>query len=339
MKKSAWKLIFVVFSLLMVLSMTIFSSSALSMSDLYPLDEESPLRDLSIGFYGDSICEGNVEKDTDHASVRAWAGRIASVNGCEFYNYGRSGASISNCRGGNTVINQLKTTKSEGRQYDIIVLHGGVNDAWDAVEVGEMEDAFPPTDKYDASHFAGGLEQTLSYVEENFPDAMVCYIINFKFLNASMGIKLMDMDEYVDMTIDILEKWGIPYLDLYHNEEVVNTLHPYTTGPSGVKYYQKTYLYDFVHPSTEGFDVLYPYINDFLIELVDPYYNDPAPDPEPEPKPEPEPTPEEPTPDPEPKPDPKPQSGCGAVMGATAMSLVALILPTTVGLTRKRKED
>ena len=83
---------------------------------------------------------------------------------------------------------------------------------------------------------------------------------------------------YFDRAMEICEKWGIPYLDLYHNEEVVNTLHPYTTGPSGVKHYQKTYLYDFVHPSTEGFDVLYPYINDFLIEQVDPYYNDPEPE-------------------------------------------------------------
>jgi len=334
MKKSVTKLLCVVFSLLMALSVTVVSASALTMEDLYPLDEESPLGDLSIGFFGDSICEGNVEKDTDHASVRAWAGRIAAVNGCEFYNYGRSGASISNCRGGNTVINQLKESKSAGRKHDIIVLHGGVNDAWDAVEVGEMEDAFPATDRYDASTFAGGLEQTLSYVEETFPNAIVCYIINFKFLNASMGIKLMEMDEYVDMTIDILDKWGIPYLDLYHNEEVVNTLHPYTTGPSGVKYYQKTYLYDFVHPSTEGFDVIYPYINEFLIELIDPYYNDP----EPAPTPDPDPTPD-PEPDPEPEPEPQPQSGCGAIMTGSALALVALALPTTLALTRKKKED
>lgn len=259
-------------TILLVSVLAIPASAKVDLSRKYPLDATSPLRDLYIGFFGDSICEGMVEMNTDYADVRAWAGRIAAVNGCQFDNHGRSGASVSNCRGANTIMTQLENARRAGKKYDMIVLHGGVNDAWDDIAVGEISEGYPPSYSYDPSTFAPGLEQIISYVEEYFPDAVVCYIINFKFLNASMGISLMDMDRYVDATIEICEKWDVPYLDLYHNEELVDALHPYTTSSSGKKNYQSTYLYDFVHPSTLGFDLIYPYVNEFLIELIDPDY-------------------------------------------------------------------
>lgn len=346
MKPFISKLSILLLSFLLIVSVAIVPVfAAKSVKDQYPLDEESPLNGLSIGFYGDSICEGMVEMNTEYAAVRAWAGRIAAANGCTFDNYGRSGASVSNCRGANTIMTQLVNSKNAGKQYDIIVLHGGVNDAWDDVAVGEITEDYPPISSYDPSTFAPALEQVLTYTEENFPDATICYIINFKFLNASMGISLMDMDRYVDMTIAICEKWGIEYLDLYHNEELVEALHPYTTGPSGTKHYQNTYLYDFVHPSTKGFDLIYPYINEFLIDLVDPDYNDskqpepePEPEPDPEPKPEPEPEPE-PKPEPEPEPTTDPKESCSSVMGASALTMIVLAVPPTMAAVRKRKEN
>ena len=351
MKIFVTKLGIFLLSFLMIAGLAIVPAfAANNVKDKYPLDEESPLKDLYVGFYGDSICEGMVEMNTEYASVRAWAGRIAAANGCKFDNYGRSGASISNCRGANTIMTQLENSKRAGKQYDIIVLHGGVNDAWDNVAVGEIVEGYPPTSLYDPSTFAPALEQVFSYVEENFPDAMVCYIINFKFLNASMGISLMDMDRYVEATIEICEKWGIPYLDLYHNEELVDALHPYTIGSGGTKNYQKTYLYDFVHPSTNGFDLIYPYINEFLIELVDPDYNDnkepdpePEPEPEPEQKPEPEPEPEHPShqeePDPSLEPTPDPKGGCQSSMSAPAMAVGTILMMGMLAITRKKKRN
>ena len=336
MKTFVSKLSILLLSCLLIASIAIVPVfAAKNVKDQYPLDEESPLNGLSIGFYGDSICEGMVEMSTEYAAVRAWAGRIAAANGCKVDNYGRSGASISNCRGANTIMTQLVNSKQAGKQYDIIVLHGGVNDAWDDVEVGEISENYPPISSYDPSTFAPALEQVLTYTEENFPDATICYIINFKFLNASMGISLMDMDRYVDMTIEICEKWGIEYLDLYHNEELVDALHPYTTGPSGTKHYQNTYLYDFVHPSTKGFDLIYPYINEFLIDLVDPDYND-SKQPEPEPEPEPDPDPD---PEPEPEPTPEPEDGCSSVVSVSALAMIVLALPATMLVVCKRKEN
>jgi hypothetical protein len=345
MKKTIAKLLCLSVATLMIVSLAIVPSFAkISLDKLYPLDEESPLQDLSIGFYGDSICSANCERDTDYADVRGWAGRIGAVSGCVYYNYGVSGASISNCRGSNTVINQLIQTKNAGRWHDMIVLHGGVNDAWDGIEVGEITDGYLPTDEYDPTTFAPALEQTLSYIEDNFPEAEVCYIINFKFLNTTMGQKLMDMDEYVDTTIEICEKWGIRYLDLYHDEEVVNMLHP-KSGNS----YSNVFLYDFVHPSTEGYDVLYPYINEFLIDLVDPWYNEDKEDKENK-----ENDKENGKEDPETqKPDTNPpandkddtdegepavKNGCGASLRASALVFLVAMIPGVVLIARKKEQ-
>ena len=78
-------------------------------------------------------------------------------------NNGRSGASVSDVREvtnrGGTVLTKLMEKKSQDFEY--VVLHGGVNDAWDSVEVGEMEESFDPA-YFNTSTFAGGLE-TLIY--------------------------------------------------------------------------------------------------------------------------------------------------------------------------------
>lgn len=368
MKSGMFKVICFVVAVVMIAGLMILPSAAkVDLSRKYPLDATSPLADLYIGFFGDSICEGMVEMNTDYASVRAWAGRIAAVNGCKFDNHGRSGASISNCRGANTVMTQLQNAKRAGKDYDMIVLHGGVNDAWDDVAVGEISVGYPPTESYDSSTFAPGLEQVISYVEENFPDATMCYIINFKFLNASMGISLMDMDRYVDATIEICDKWGVPYLDLYHNEELVDALHPYT-GSGSSKRYQNTYLYDFVHPSTLGFDLIYPYVNEFLINLIDPDYledkkdelpeeppvDDPTDDPTDEPTDDPvddpvdDPT-DDPTDDPKEEPEEQPQpepetptedkkGGCGASISLSAAGVGLMTVCAAAWVWRKKTE-
>ena len=215
----------------------------------YPVKENSPLKDLKVGFFGDSICSADVERNDPRLSaVRGWAGRIGVTNDMDWINYGVSGASLSNCRNQNTIINQLKN--AQNRKFDMVILHGGVNDAWDAVPVGEAGST-------DLSTMAGGLEQVLTFVEEHFPDAMVGYIINFKFTNAHKGAKLNDMGEYVRVIKEICDEHGVKYFDLYSNDKLTKNLKQNTS----------TYLYDSVHPTSAGYDMLYPIIESHMIEL------------------------------------------------------------------------
>ncbi len=207
-------------------------------------------------FLGDSITAASTY-DTYHKSW-GWPRRIQrayELSGA--MNAGVDGASISTVRGANRVLAQLERNKS-GR-FDYVVLHGSTNDAWDSAPVGVMtaEDCFDVA-QFDTSTFAGGLEELFARTKEYYPNAKIGYIINFRFHAGTPG-RMGDMTEYVEVGKQICDKWGIPYLDLYNNEEVTNTLQSgvsaFCFGDSGI------------HPNSMGYDVLYPYIAEFMAGL------------------------------------------------------------------------
>ena len=255
--------------LVMMLSVCAMSASAAE----YEVNEDSPLADIKVGFYGDSICYSG-EQGTSLEYVQGWAGRIGYTNDMEWHNNGISAYSVSNCRGEKTIFSQLQNTIDE--DYEMIILHGGTNDAWDNAAVGVMtdEDDFASYDSYNPATFAGGLERMFAYIREYAPDAMVGYIINFKFVNAERGQQVQDasgktvyrlnyMEDYVEMTKKVCDKWRVPYVDLYHNDELTEKLHPKSGNT-----YLNTYLRDFIHPSSAGYDLIYPYIEEFMIDMV-----------------------------------------------------------------------
>ena len=251
-------LVFLLTALMLFSTLSVYASAALQFNSGIEEDPESPLYQKSVLFVGDSITEGRVEWNQGK-NIVGWPGRIIEANKMTGANKGVSGASISNCRNANTVIAQLQQQKNE--TYDFIILHGGVNDAWDVAPVGTMTEGFDA--EYDLSTFAGGFEATIKYAKENFENAQLGYIINFKINRSDVG-KLADMSEYFDMAKQICDKWGVPYLDLYTDEDFNNNV---------LKYKEKTNLYDLIHPSTAGFDVLAPVINDWM-ETIPAFYEE-----------------------------------------------------------------
>lgn len=266
-------------ALMMLLCVCLLPASAAEKPS-FTINAKSPLKGIKVGFYGDSICAAGVDnQDTFYANLRGWAGRIGVTNCMLWENHGVSGYSISNCRGDRTILAQLQATAD--KDYDMILLHGGTNDAWDNAPVGIMSKEFKKSEQYTPDTFASALEKTIAYARETHPDAIIGYIINFKFLNAAKGqmvgssYRLNQMGDYVNMTINICKKWDIPYLDLYHNDELTAALHETQKDGQGNATYKDTYLYDYIHPSSQGYDMLYPYIEDFMIDLI-------TPEPEPE---------------------------------------------------------
>lgn len=268
---------------IMLLGMSVGTISSYADKPDFSVKENSPLKGIKVAFYGDSICAANIDSNTEYANVRGWAGRIGVSNGMKWTNFGVSGYSVSTVRGvDRTIMAQLRSSIKQN--HEMIILHGGTNDAWDGAPVGTMTEGFGASDSYDVTTFAGGLEQLFAYIKENNPDATVGYIINFKFTRARKGATgkytdedgkvksgyLLDhMNDYVRMTKQVCDKWGVRYLDLFSDDELTDKLHPYTVDYAG-KTYQTTYLYDFIHPSSEGYNIIYPYIEDFMIKLVTP---------------------------------------------------------------------
>ena len=205
------------------------------------------IKDVFVGkralFLGDSICAANCESGKDY---RGWVGRIISSTGMSCVNRGHSGASLSTARDTNRIINQYNMVKRY--QYDYIIMHGGVNDAWESTKVGKMSNSFELS-SFDTSTYAGGLEELFYHVTNDHPDSKLGYIFNFATPKFNTG-RIADMSEYYAVAKQICEKWNIPYLNMYEDDLLSEELKVNTTAC----------LSDYLHPNTAGYNVLYKYI-------------------------------------------------------------------------------
>ncbi len=243
------------FALLLACCMGLFVSA--EESKVEPdVDPESPLYKKMALFVGDSICEAIYEQRDPAYSYRfGWGGRILYNNEMRGVNIGRSGASMSDCRGENTILAQLQKYASTGKNFDYVIMHGGVNDAWDSCVVGEMTEGFEGP--FDMTTFAGGLETTFKYAKETFPNAYLGYILNFTLPKATHG-RLSDMTEYFTLAIEICDKWEIPYLDLYFDEDFNQNV---------MKTHTDENLYDYIHCRTSGYEILAPRVEAWMETL------------------------------------------------------------------------
>lgn len=219
--------------------------------------ETNPLYGKNALFVGDSITHATQDaggSGFNTTGKTGWAIRIAAANGMKYMNGGVSGASLSTVRGTNRILNQLETYKAN--DYDFVVIHGGVNDAWDNVAIGSVSSSYDPA-TFDASTYAGGLEEAIYTAIKYYGDkATIFHLINFE---SPMHAKACDSGKYFEVGKKICEKWGIPYFDMAGNKEISNALDIYTSGGA--------YVTDNIHPQPIGYDVLYPYIQDFMKTL------------------------------------------------------------------------
>ena len=253
-----------IISVLLVMAMLISCFAVFPMAvETKTATDVNPLKGKSVLFVGDSICDALYE-DALNLSYAGWAGRIIEENGMTGVNRGTSGASLSNTRADagepGTIYQQLQA--EAGKTYDYVILHGGVNDAWDSVAVGTMTSGTNAS--FDRDTYAGGLEATIKYAKETFPTAKIGYIINFSLPSQTSTGKLADMSAYFEMGKKICDKWGIPYLNLYGDNDF---------NQNYIKSHTDKGLYDFVHPNTTGYNVLAPVINDWM-KTIDTEYED-----------------------------------------------------------------
>ena len=243
--------------LALVAAFTCLAGFAVSAEKAEPdIDPESPLYQKMALFVGDSICEAIYEqRDADYSYRFGWGGRILYNNDMRGVNLGKSGASVSDCRGANTILAQLEQQSPNGDKYDYVIVHGGVNDAWDSCAVGDMVEGFEGP--FDMTTFAGGLETTFKYLKETYPNAYYGYIINFTIPN-SRQTSLADMSAYFTVAKEICDKWEIPYLDFYFDDDFNKNV---------MKTHTDENLYDYIHCRTSGYEILTPRIEAWMETL------------------------------------------------------------------------
>lgn len=307
--------------------------------------EKSPLYKKTAVFFGDSLCNASGESNSSDPTVKAkagYAGRIGTKYSMTYYKEGVSGSAYA-ASGRSKIGAKISSFQQAhaNEKIDYVILEGGVNDAWDQVALGAVSDSFKKTD-FNTATFAGAVEAALYDVKEFFPQATVGFIIVYKMPIAYYGGQeiagLRDnakMEPYMNMLIEICEKWEVPYIDFYHDDAFNNTVFKTDTNE---------YLSDGIHMESAGYDVISDYIAAWMEEPVRrvPQPQKPVPQPEPE-----EPTnpnegvTSEPTEDLAPTPSEPDNSRVGKIIAIAAGAVVAVAAVATVVtvLLRKKKKS
>ena len=217
--------------------------------------EGSPLYGKKMLFMGDSISYGSGDSASPFRTGRAWAGRIADRTGAIVTNASVSGAKASFMNADDKakwLYTQFDENKNQ--QFDIIVMHGGVNDARHNRQIGkilESED-LAALDKAKTTYI-GGLQWLFHNVKLSQPNAKLFFIANHHLDGHTTG-NAKNMGPYFDKAKELCEKYGIIFIDLYNNKELNDKLETTTTK----------YLPDTLHLNAAGYEIITPYILDAL---------------------------------------------------------------------------
>ena len=181
---------------------------------------QNPLFEKSIAFEGDSICYGSTV-------VGSYAQFIAENNNMTMVNNSRGGGTITSgimhgeqLTNRHSIVDGVEALVADKDKYDYIIFQGGVNDK--SLDVSKKEEGFDNSErKYvefgsitegytatlDKTTFCGAFETACKALARS--GKKVGYIFVHKIFNDDLWNKT-----YKPTMIEILEKWGIPYLDL-----------------------------------------------------------------------------------------------------------------------------
>ncbi len=248
--------------------------------------KEHPFYGKKALFIGDSISYGSYDTPPTYSNPSAsWARRLALTTGLIPTNVSYPGASVAKTgiSGVKWEYELISPEIISRRTYDMIVFHGGVNDARQGVEAGvAMSSDTPRRDLNDEERlatFAGGLQWMFHETRTRWPEAELYYVANFKLVPDSLKGK--DMNEYLTQAKILCAEYGVHYIDLFDDAVLYETF----------DYTSKDFLSDLIHPSGPAYDVLFPSI----LRLFEATIPEPEPDGPAQPDPE-QTTPEETTP-------------------------------------------
>lgn len=230
------------------------------------LDESSPLYGLKGLFIGDSISRGGHDylSYLDHSSEieyrLAWAGGLAAHTGLDSINASVSGARMSwheTTTAGHWIYDQMTPYFATGQEFDLVVMHGGVNDSPEGRhEIGTPLPVTATEEELEAAlqdkvagmtTFVSGLQWTIYNARKYFPNAELFFVANFQLLGNSRNERLGDL---MVAAMAVCEMYGVHYIDLYNNAELTERLESDTLKN----------MDDTLHPNRPGYDIITPYI-------------------------------------------------------------------------------
>ncbi len=240
------------------------------------MNQPNKLYKKTILWNGDSICAG-------FAATGNWASRIAEKNEMISKNYAVHGGTIADhlplTKSGtvrHSVCRTLYRMYAEFPDADYIVIEGGTNDA-DLLGNALSGDTptllgdFSPADfsgNYDDSTFCGALESIFFRASKYWMGKKIAYVAAQKMGRGDDCY--FNRRFYFDKAVEICQKWGIPYLDLW-NGCPLNPMLPWmydSTKTQAENIAENTGFYcDSQHLTARGYDMTADVIDSFLKTL------------------------------------------------------------------------
>lgn len=224
-------------------------------SDEITINIKNNTYDKTAIFFGDSITEGTKGTPKGYS----WANYIGDHYDLKStVNAGKSGWLISNALKKKWINSVVKSYKN--KEYDYVILHGGVNDIHQEVELGTYEDD-DFSGNYDISTFLGGLETYIYTAKKQWPNAKIGYIVNYATPLKHPELNDLYPDYYSSM-MKVLDKWQIKYIDLYSGSTLDGTKYS-----DLLKVDTQDYLIDDLHLNADGYELISQYIYEWMNTL------------------------------------------------------------------------
>lgn len=186
---------------------------------------------------GDSIARGATGQT-------AYLKQIATRNGMVLENRAVGGGTITaeTYSGGTPRFWICRDIVNMAADGDYIILEGMANDNFNSITMGSVTPGY--TDALDDTTFCGAFESMLKQTIVKWAGKKIGFVIVHKMSNMPV-----QFNNYRLKAIEILEKWCIPYIDLY-------TMGGFNTGIADLKS-AYTYGEDGIHPTTAGYEKFY----------------------------------------------------------------------------------
>ena len=180
--------------------------------------DDSPFQGKSFGFLGDSITHG---LDPDHSThehttvlPHPWANQVADALGANMINYGVNSATVVPVDNHPTPL--IEKYKEMSIDLDYVIVMGGINDAFNQIPLGKMEDR-------DSSTFYGGLHILYKALVQKYKrkDGKHVIVMTYPRYDALHTVRNdVTFDQFVQAMRDVAGYYSIPIIDLYNNCEI-----------------------------------------------------------------------------------------------------------------------
>ncbi|EPB8168489.1 SGNH/GDSL hydrolase family protein [Clostridium perfringens] len=211
---------------------------------LFAKNITSPLKDKLICFNGDSICQGLVNNG-------GYAKILKDQTGCKIENRAIGGGTLSaNGKGYHEICNDIANMSDDA---NMVILEGGINDYFQAIELGEMKPLNDFTSEVDKTTVLGGLESIFRTCIDKWLGVPIIFVIvhpvsNTRFTINSKGYSFQML---ADAIKKMCSKYSIALVDLLNESGGFNC---------NIEKIAKRYTInegDGIHPNEEGYEIYY----------------------------------------------------------------------------------